>query len=72
MNITQEQQEKYKAYTFTFFKIQQLLKEIITAKQKIKEDTSTEQRQLNNLHYLDLFTFTKLSDTEQTNIFNNL
>ena len=72
MNITQEQQEKYRAYTFAFFKIQQLLKEIITAKQKIKEDTSTEQNKLKNMYYLDLFTFTKLNENEQNNIFDNL
>lgn len=70
--ITEAQAEKYRAYTFAFFNIKKCLQSIIEAKEKSKQDTSTEQRQLNNLHYLDLFTFTKLSDTEQTNIFDNL
>lgn len=72
MIITEAQAEKYRDYTFAFFNIKKCLQSIIEAKEKSKQDTSTEQRQLNNLQYLDLFTFTKLSDTEQTNIFDNL
>ena len=72
MIITEAQAEKYRAYTLTFFRLKEILQNMIATKEKSKQDTSTEQRQLNNLQYLDLFTFTKLSDTEQTNIFDNL